>query len=258
VIGSERPPTTSDRVLGREREFHDALATGVDASRLAPREPDQLEQSLLARAGEIAGAEVLELGCGTGDLTLQLLARGANLTALDLSDGMIGIARERVHRFSRARASFVAAPVERCGLTSESFDLVIGKWILHHADIGGAAREIGRVLRPGGRAVFLENSGLNPLLAFARNHLTGRWGIPRYGTKDEHPLTRTDYEIFRHEFKRFSMEFPDFFVFQLFDRQVLKFRYPIAGRAMRGLDNAIGHISPLRRFSYHVLLEMSG
>jgi ubiquinone/menaquinone biosynthesis C-methylase UbiE len=255
MIRSERSGTP-DSVLRREQEFHDALSAGFDASQLAPREPDELDQSLLARAGQIAGAEVLELGCGTGDLTLQLLARGANLTALDLSDGMVGIARERVDRFSRARASFVAAPVERCGLPTESFDLVIGKWIFHHADIGGAAREIRRVLRPGGRAVFLENSGLNPVLTFARNHLTGRWGIPRYGTNDEHPLSRADYEVFREAFKRFSTEFPDFFFFQLFDRQILNFRYPIAGNAMRGLDRAIGRISPLRGFSYHVLLEM--
>src|ERR1700686_2201597 len=189
MISSDRPDT-SDRVLRREGEFHDALSASLEARALPAREPDQLEASLLARAGQIAGAEVLELGCGTGDLTQQLLARGANLTALDLSNGMVAIARERVNRFSRARACFVAAPVERCGLASESFDLVIGKWILHHADIGGAAREIRRVLRPGGRAVFLENSGLNPLLTLARNHLAGRWGIPRYGTNDEHPLSR--------------------------------------------------------------------
>jgi ubiquinone/menaquinone biosynthesis C-methylase UbiE len=255
MIRSERSDA-SDRVLRREQEFHDALSASFDASELAPRGPDELEQSLLARAGQIAGSDVLELGCGTGDLTLQLLALGANLTALDLSDGMVAVARKRVDRFSRVRARFVAAPVERCGLASESFDLVIGKWILHHADIGGAAREIRRVLRPGGRAVFLENSGLNPLLTFARKHATGRWGIPRYGTADEHPLARADYQVFEEGFNHFKREFPDFFFCQLFDRQILKYRYPIAGKAMRGVDKAIGHISPLRRFSYHVLLEM--
>ncbi len=246
----------SDRVLRREREFHDALSASFDGGELAPREPDELEQGLLARAGQIAGADVLELGCGTGDLTLELLARGANLTALDLSEGMVAVASRRVDRYGRAGAHFVAAPVESCGLASESYDLVIGKWILHHADIGGAAREIRRVLRPGGRAVFLENSGLNPLLIFARTYVTGHWGIPRYGTDDERPLSRRDYRVFEDGFSHFTREFPDFFVFQLFDRQVLKYRYPIAGKALRGLDRAIGHINLLRRFSYHVLLEM--
>lgn len=246
----------SDRVLRREQEFHDALSASFDARELAPREPDELEQRLLARAGQIAGADVLELGCGTGDLTLQLLAHGAKLTALDLSEGMVAVASKRVDRYGRAAAHFVVAPVESCGLASESYDLVIGKWILHHADIGGAAREIRRVLRPGGRAVFLENSGLNRLLILARKYVTGHWGIPRYGTDDEHPLTRTDYRVFEEEFSHFSREFPDFFVFQLFDRQVLKYRYPIARKALRGLDQAMGHMVPLRRFSYHVLLEM--
>lgn len=60
---------------------------------------------------------------------------------------------------SRAARSFVAQPVKRTGLPSESFDVIVGRWILHHVDLGQAASELARLLAPGGRAVFLENSG---------------------------------------------------------------------------------------------------
>jgi SAM-dependent methyltransferase len=224
---------------------------------MPPRGPDGLERELLARAGDLTGLRVLELGCGTGDLTLQLLARGAAVTGLDLSPGMVDIAQQRVERFTRSTdANFVVAPVERSGLPRQSVDLVIGKWILHHSSIPGAANEIRRVLRTGGRGLFAENSGLNPVLALSRRYLAGRWGIPVYGTKDEHPLTAQDYAIFDRTFARSQLHFPDFCFFQLFDRQVLRFRHARLSRLFRRLDQAAGRASPLRRYSYHVILEL--
>jgi ubiquinone/menaquinone biosynthesis C-methylase UbiE len=217
-----------------------------------------LEQELLRLAGDVAGLHVLDLGCGTGELTLQLVSRGALVTALDLSAGMVAIARQRTQRFSPSpNLRFVVAPVERSGLPAESFDLVIGKWILHHADVPGSAREILRLLRVGGRGLFAENSALNPVLTLARRQLPGRWGIPRYGTRDEHPLTNRDFEAFRQRFSRVTLHHPDFCCFQLFDRQIFKFRYRSWTRILRGLDQAAAGIPWIRRYSYHVILEVS-
>jgi SAM-dependent methyltransferase len=247
-----------DDVLHREREFHDALAAPLAAAALPPRPPDHLEQALLARAGRLAGRRVLELGCGTGDLTLHLLAGGAAVTALDLSDRMVAIARRRAERYAPGAATrFIVAPVEATGLPSGAFDLVVGKWILHHADIRRSADEIARLLRPGGAAIFIENSGLNPLLSFARQRLTGRFGIPRYGTDDEHPLVARDYAYFRRRFGNLSLSFPDFCFFELLDRQVFHYRVPPVGRATKALDRAVWRWGgPLRRYSYHVLLAV--
>ncbi len=51
-----------------------------------------------------------------------------------------------------------------------SFDLAIGKAILHHLDPDVGARELARVLAPGGRATFSEPLGTNPLVVLARAH----------------------------------------------------------------------------------------
>jgi SAM-dependent methyltransferase len=72
---------------------------------------------------------------------------------------------------------------------ANSFDVVWGNAILHHLDLDRAGRELVRVMRPGGVAVFCEPWGGNPLLALAR-----RW-LPYPGkqrTPDEQPLSRGD------------------------------------------------------------------
>ena len=80
----------------RERTFHDALALTLDPTELPPPEPVIYDTALLQAAGIGAHSRVLDLGCGQGDLTLALLARGATVTSLDISPGMVDIARRRV------------------------------------------------------------------------------------------------------------------------------------------------------------------
>jgi ubiquinone/menaquinone biosynthesis C-methylase UbiE len=245
-------------VLRREQEFHAALAENFDAPAMPPLPGDHLEEALFARAGRLAGQRVLEAGCGTGDVTLQLLERGAQVTALDVSPRMIEIARERAERFiPDASVEWQVAPVEETGFSASTFDVAVGKWILHHADIPRSAAELARVLRPEGRGLFIENSALNPLLALARRHLAGRWGIPRYGTEDEHPLTREDYACFRQKFPKMQLVFPDFFFFTLLDRQIWRYRSPTVTTLTRWLDDKVfERVPPLQKYSFHVILEL--
>ena len=141
-----------DEVLARERSYHDELAARLDPHAMPPTPADEWEEALLAAAGDVEGRDVLELGCGEGDLSLKLLARGARLTGLDLSPGMAAVAAARAERFvPGAAARFLAAPAERTGLGDASFDVAIGKFVLHHLDLAPAAAELARLLRPGGR-----------------------------------------------------------------------------------------------------------
>lgn len=245
-------------VLAREREHHDRIAAGLDPEAMPPGEPDEWEAAILAAAGEVQGRDVLELGCGDGGLSLALLARGARLTALDLSPGMVAVAEARARRFRpEASARFLAASAEATGLESHAFDLVVGKWVLHHLDLDRAADELQRVLRPGGRAVFAETSGLNPLLRLARRHLAGRAGIARIGTPDEAPLGRGDLALLRRRFARARVSFPVFQLLQILDRQVLRYRWPRVTRACRRVDAALGRVPLLRRHGHWLMVDLA-
>ena len=239
-----------------EQAFYDAHADQLDPDRMPPRPPDSFERSVLDAAGPLEGLRVLEAGCGTGDLTLELLRRGAAVTALDISAGMVAVARTRAERFrGGADARFVTAPLERTGLRPESVDRVVGKWVLHHADLRRAADEIARVLIPRGRAVFFENQALNPLLSFARRHLLGCPAVGRVGTPDERPLDAEDFAYLRRAFSTVTVDHPNFYFFELFGRQVLRHRGLLS---LRTVDAFVWRRAPaLRRYSYHVLLTLT-
>jgi SAM-dependent methyltransferase len=241
----------------REREFHDALARDLEPTALPPRGLDALEVALLSGLPPLEGKRVLDLGCGVGDLSLQLLQRGAHVTGLDLSGGMVDIARQRAQHFlPGSRFEGITAPVDATGLPAGTFDVVVGKWILHHVELEPTFRELRRVMAPGASAAFIENSALNPLLMAARRHVAGRFGVPRYGTADEHPLDRDDLEAFHRAFPSARVEFPDFSFFRLFSRQVLRHRWPRAARTMARLDDAVyRHVPVARKYSFRVIVR---
>jgi ubiquinone/menaquinone biosynthesis C-methylase UbiE len=260
IVHAEAPSGGRAGTLEREAQFHDALAAELDPAQLAPCPPDRLEVATLEIAGDIRGLDVLELGCGQGDLTLQLLERGSRLTALDVSAGMVAVAKRRAEIFvTEAPAHFEVGDAQATGFPDKSFDLIVGKWIVHHLDVEAIARETRRLLRPSGQALFIENQATNPVLRLTREHVAGRFGIPFYGTEDEHPLLEADFQILARHFPRVVRRYPDFCCLQLFDRQVLRQRWGPATSAFRQADLLIERRLPaLRRYGYRVILQLGG
>jgi ubiquinone/menaquinone biosynthesis C-methylase UbiE len=249
-------PLDEERLV-REREFHDELAARYDALRMPPEPLGSLESAVVAMAGDLAAKRVLDVGCGTGDLTLALLRAGACVTAIDVSPGMLDLTRRRAELFCPGcpLPRLEAAAAEEMPFANGAFDLVVGRFILHHVDLTRAPAEIARVLAPGGIAVFAENSSRNPLLMFARERLAGRFGIPRYGTSDERPLGDEDLRRLRAAFRTVRLSYPVFDFFVIFDRQVLRFRRPLVSRALRALDRAVWRVlPPLRKYSFRVVV----
>jgi ubiquinone/menaquinone biosynthesis C-methylase UbiE len=123
-------------------------------------------QGILAREAEsyhldalrdVATLHVLDYGCGTGGTTVHLAARGARAAGFDISLTRLAEARQRVAGApGGGHAGLVQSVAEMLPFADGSFDALLGKQILHHLDLSVAIPEIARVLRPGGRAVFLE------------------------------------------------------------------------------------------------------
>ncbi len=80
--------------------------------------------------GEVTGQRVLEVGCGAGILTTWLVEHGATVTAFDVSDEMVALARRAVG----ARASLLVADLAKplSFAADHSFDLVVASLVLHY------------------------------------------------------------------------------------------------------------------------------
>lgn len=110
--------------------------------------------------------KVLELGCGTGDFTKEIVKTNAQITSIDISSHLLLIARKEVQA---ANVLFLEENAYQMSFGDNSFDFVVGSSVLHHLDIQKAISEIYRVLSPGGMIAFTEPNMLNPQIAVQKN-----------------------------------------------------------------------------------------
>ena len=106
-----------------------------------------------------AGARVLEVGCGPAHLSIRLARLGFEVAGLDLDPAMIARAQANADRLGNGgdqrRPSFLVGDVAAVAFPDESCDLVVSTLSMHHwADPTAGLAEIGRVLRPGARALI--------------------------------------------------------------------------------------------------------
>ena len=92
---------------------------------------------------------------------------------------------------------------------------------------------------------------------FARSHLAGRAGIPRYGTEDERPLDAAEIRALGGGMRDVRVEFPVFEFFRIFDRQVLRYRWERPSAALAWLDRVVQRRLPrLRPYSFRVIVSL--
>jgi SAM-dependent methyltransferase len=110
--------------------------------------------------GAVDGLDVVELGCGSASWSVALAVRGARVVGVDVSPAQLGHARRAVAEAGVTdRVTLVRAPVEDLPLADRSADLLLSDHgALSYADPDLALPECARVLRPGGRLVFLTSS----------------------------------------------------------------------------------------------------
>jgi SAM-dependent methyltransferase len=103
---------------------------------------------ILAELGKITDRDqVLELGCGPGDVAIQLASISAGVTGIDFSENMIEIARGRF-----TNLAFEVADAEKLPFEDDSFDVVVSNFTAHHfARPQVVFEEARRVLRENGR-----------------------------------------------------------------------------------------------------------
>jgi len=127
----------------------DLVADAYDRAR--PSYPADAVGRLLD--GAPRGADVVELGAGTGKLTEQLLLSGCRVTATDPSTAMLTRLRSRA-----PLARVVAGTAEQVPVAARSADLVVAAQAYHWFDTDRVLQEVARILRPGGRFAVVWNT----------------------------------------------------------------------------------------------------
>ena len=143
AIDEESEPERAAR--RHQRTLFNDVADLYEATR--PGYPRGLMEFVAETAGLSAGDPVLEIGCGTGQLTEHLASLGLRVTAIDLGPSMVEAARRRV---TVGDVTFGAGAFEDLDLHDDSFGLVISGAAFHWLDPEVRFRKSARILRPGG------------------------------------------------------------------------------------------------------------
>ncbi len=212
--------------------------------------PKQYQFFLL---GDLSGKVVCDYACGDGADSVLLVANGAErVHAFDISDAAVEMTKRRAklcgieHRVEAARGN-----AEQLHYGTDCFDAVYGSAILHHLNIADAARELNRVIRPGGRAVFREPFEQSKVLSSVIAFIFRMTPLQPDAVTPQRQLNVADVELLRTIFSKVNVK--AFGIFNRLDR-ILKNRTLIA--AINRFDAfLLKHFSPLRRYARCIVIE---
>jgi SAM-dependent methyltransferase len=251
-----------ERIM-REKEFYDELVVEGSASRsLLDRFSagfyDKGEKGRLWgpmwKSMDLRGVNVLDYGCGNGGFSRVLARRGARVVGIDISPKLIETARASAAKIglNGSCPQFMVGDAHHTPFADNTFDYVVGNGALHHLDLEMAYAEIARVLKPGGKAIFMEPMYHHPILWMVRR-LT-----PNAHSADERPLSFGDMAKAKKWFRTCSHR--EHFLISVCFAPVHLFgeriTLAVLGRVDRFDQLVMRLIPPLRRFGWLAMMEM--
>jgi SAM-dependent methyltransferase len=148
-----RRPESAARRYG---QVFDEIADEYDRGR--PAYPDELIDQACRVAGIGSGDHVLEVGCGSGQLTRGLVARGLRVTALEPGKNLVALARRNLA--GAGEVEFVNAQFEDAFLPRKQFQAVFSASAFHWVDPKVSWQKAADVLVPGGTLALVQYFGI--------------------------------------------------------------------------------------------------
>ena len=180
--------SSPDSLAGNIASWTKANAEHTDATAQAAWARDEIDwgvfhvpESSVGCIGDVAGLDVVELGCGTAYVSAWLAKRGARPVGVDPTPAQLETAR-RMMRETGIEFPLVESPGESVPLPDASFDLAISEYGASlWADPYKWIPEAARLLRAGGRLIFLTNSNVAMLCFPPVGPLTEQLQRPLFG-----------------------------------------------------------------------------
>lgn len=129
------------------------IAEDYDAVR--PLYPEELIRTFIYEAGLNRDSRLLELGCGTGQLSRMLAPHGFELHALDIGENLIRIAETHCREYTNCR--FLLASFEDFPIPTKAYDVVVAATAFHWLDPAVRFQKSADLLRPGGALCLIKN-----------------------------------------------------------------------------------------------------
>jgi SAM-dependent methyltransferase len=144
---------------------------------------------------------LLDLGCGGGDKTDIFRTAGAYAVGIDISSEAVEYARQ-----TYPRTPFITGDIQDLPFGGASFDFVFSHSVLQYVDWPQVIRECHRVMKPGAKAIFIENLGGHPLArSYRLIHRCLRWKYMAHRTPRSH-LTLSQCGAFHDVFSRVEVK----------------------------------------------------
>ena len=187
----------------QERKTYDTEAGRYEALVAHEDHPGNIPRAIdeILRAD---GLDVLDLGAGTGRLTLMLAPRAKSIWAFDASAHMLGVTRDKLKKTGSSNWRIAAADHRNLPLLDHCADLVVSGWSVSYLSVWSREdgwleldawlAEMNRVLRPAGTIILFESLGTGNESPIHLEHLetTYRW-LEAVGFQSK--WIRTDYRF---------------------------------------------------------------
>lgn len=154
---------------------------------------------VLPKMGTLEGKRILELGTGTGGTATLLAKRGASVVGIDLLPFRLAEAQARATEHNVAEeVNFALMDAMYLAFPANTFDFIISKSVLVFTEHSHIAKECYRVLKPGGKAIFMENMRYHPAVWLYRKLFLKYSGKLRYFSMRDIETVGAEFEQLEH------------------------------------------------------------
>ncbi len=183
-----------------EAEFHDKWAEIEDPEKIEVKLINEASTSpemrfITKQIGNFNGKKILDVGCGLGEVSIYFALKGANVTALDISSGMLK-KTSQLAKLNGVKIKTHLATAENFNFSdNEKFDVIYMGNCLHHANIDRSMKNVVSHLNKNGIFLSWDPIAYNPIINIYRLIAS------KVRTPDEHPLKLSDIKLIKNYFK---------------------------------------------------------